>query len=463
MELALPNDVFIRADGVYLVGGSVRDLLCHRQPTDYDIVVADNPKDYAEQLAQRLNGRLVLLGKKTFPLYRVVTPLFAVDVTPLDGDQIASDLLKRDFTINALALELVSGNIIDTTGGLLDMEKGVVRMVSPDAFQKDPVRLVRAFRMAARFGFSIEAATMEAISRHAVAIQNCAGERVWAELAIILANPNSFHQLRKMGQYRLLMTLFPEIEALQGCRQNRFHSADGYTHTLLAFNAMETLLIQPDRYLPHHGNEWSRLLSQEHRVLLKLAILLHDIGKPIQRTTDADGQAHFHDHANVGAQMAASVFQRLRLPKRHAKWAEFIIAQHQRPLDLFLTQRQGGSNSKAVGRFLRICGDRTPYLILHAMADHMGKKIADHRIHRARMDFFKQLWTTYVETTLQPSKTPLMRGAELMAKFNLSPSPLVGTLLRGIEEARLAGSIKDRQGALVWVTAYLKQKGMLPE
>ncbi len=458
MKLPLPTDIVIPAPEAYLVGGAVRDIICGRHPMDLDIAVADDPKGYAQRLAARCNGHAVVIGNREFPLYRVVNGPLVIDVTPLKGGKIARDLMDRDFTINALACNLADGDLIDAGGGLTDLKQGLVRMVSSHAFENDPVRLVRAFRMAACFDFEIETATAAAISTHAAFLQHSAGERIWAELAMILACTQSVKALQQMAQCGLLHVMLPELMALKGCRQNQDHGIDVYGHTLLALDALESIWAGSHKHFSEQAVAVAKTLSRKKRVLLKLALLLHDIGKPSQRTTDASGKVHFYGHAAIGARMAQSIFERLRLPKRHAQWVRQIIDHHQRPLDLYLGQQHGGPSKKALGKFLRQSGAAAPSLILHAMVDNMGKKPGHHRHCTARILFFEQLLDAYLKTAAQREAPPLIDGKDLMATFDLYPSPLLGSLLRGIQEARLAGTITHRQQALDWVEAYLNQR-----
>jgi poly(A) polymerase len=306
--------------------------------------------------------------------------------------------------------------------------------------------------------FDIEAATAAAIATHANMIQRCAGERIWTELALILACPNSFGQLYKMAHSGLLNAIFPELGPLKGCRQSEPHHLDVFEHTLLAYQALEALLAHPTRHLSGPAAGFATALPKEHQVLLKLALLLHDIGKPGQRTTDAAGKVHFYGHAGAGAQLAGPIFKRLHLSRRHANWVEGVIGQHQRPLALYVAQSRNGLRPKAIGKFLRVGGAITPHLIVHAMADNLGKNPTNHHHHLAPMAFWEQLLNAYFATAAPPGAPPLLGGHDLMAAFGLTPSPLLGTLLRGIEEARLAGTIGNRQQALEWVERYLKEK-----
>ena len=181
MILPIDTNVFPQKKGVYIVGGSIRDLLCGRTPIDYDLAVTTAPDRFARSLASRTAGHVVEFGKHGHTILRVVTGDDYFDIMPLNGESIEDDLHRRDFTINALALELSYGNLIDPTGGRRDLAAKNVRMVDRDAFRNDPVRLLRAYRMAATFDFTIDKDTEAAISQDADLIRKSAAERIREE------------------------------------------------------------------------------------------------------------------------------------------------------------------------------------------------------------------------------------------------------------------------------------------
>lgn len=165
------SNIFPKTKGAYIIGGSIRDLLLGRTPADYDVAVLGNPEKFANHVALQTNGHLVEMGKPGQMIIRVVAENHIVDISPVNGLTIEDDLNQRDFTINAMAYDLSTGKIIDVLGGLQDLEKKKVKMVSKQIFKKDPIRLLRAFRMGACLGFDIEPQTSSAIAREATIIQ----------------------------------------------------------------------------------------------------------------------------------------------------------------------------------------------------------------------------------------------------------------------------------------------------
>lgn len=186
--------------GMYLVGGSLRDCLLGKSPKDYDLVVRHDPQKTARRIAGRVHSRPVTLGKDRKRIIRVVAKGYTIDIASLHGHSIEENLRGRDFTINAMAYDMASHRIIDISHGLQDLENKRIRMVSGQVFRSDPVRLLRAFRLAAVLGFDIDPATSATIVENALHIKRAAGERIKAELMQILAVADSFSTIDRMAE-----------------------------------------------------------------------------------------------------------------------------------------------------------------------------------------------------------------------------------------------------------------------
>lgn len=455
MNLFLPSHWLLSHPEAYLVGGSVRDYLLGRHPVDLDVTVIGDAPAYAEALARKIQGHLVVLGKGRFSLYRIVNGVQTIDVTSAKGTTIASDLHDRDFTVNSLACRLSDGAILDHVGGLSDIRDKRIHMVSDGIFNADPIRLLRAHRMATCLGMRISSKTRHAIRNHIQRIRQSAGERIWSELQLIFVQNNSYAQIEEMADSGLLEAIFPELGELKGCLQNHFHQTDVWQHTLLTYQAAEALLTHRKGALPSKGRDFITSMTDEMKVLLKMACLLHDIGKPLCRTQDSSGQTHFHGHATMGTHPVRRICRRLRMSSRHSRWIERTVKHHQWPLNLFLSRRKTPLNSRALGRFLRRCGSLTPYVLLHAMADCMGKAVHPGENHLEYIDFIRKTMEVYFEKASQPNRPPLLNGNDLQKAFALPPSPLIGKLLRRIEEARLSGAIDTRDQALQLVADFM--------
>lgn len=444
----------------YLVGGSVRDLILGRQPADYDIVVDQDAQGVADLIAARLGARSISLGHGANAIHRVATKTVCVDTAAMRGADLCSDLIARDFTINAMACSLEHGDIIDPTDGRSDLNNRIVRMVAAHAFDDDPLRLIRAYRLAAELDFAIDVKTRSAITERCLRIQEPAGERIWNELKRIMATPASHTHITDMAATGILEALFPELHALRTCHQNQFHTHNAWDHTLSAYRALEAVMSKPSKWLPESALGFVQSMDQSHRVILKLAILFHDIGKPDTAHTDRKGIIHFHGHPDRSARLAEGICQRLRLSRKLTDGVVSIVRHHDDPLALFLLrQRDGNVSPRAVGRFFRKNAPLSLHLLIHALADELGK--GDHRVslEETPAAFIISLLKLYLEDIHPRMERPaLVTGSDLMDHFGLTPSPLIGRLLEAVEEAYLAGDLRNRQEALDLVRDLLENK-----
>lgn len=442
----------------WLVGGAVRDILLGETPLDLDIVSADNAFQYAQELASKLDTISIKLGKDPHTIYRIVSPEFVFDVADLNGPSIKQDLYQRDFCINAIAWELPQGDMIDCTNGLKDIEKRMIRMVADTTFRRDPIRLLRAFRLACTLNFQIEKNTLAAIKKEAHLIKTAAAERIQTELLKILNTPNCTETIITMKTTGVLENILPEVTELERCHQNHHHDFDAYHHTIFALLALEkflgdlTLIFEQKQILLKTA-KFTR--KPEH---LKLAMLLHDIGKPTSRTITSDDQVHFYDHEKKSAQMADQVSRRLALSNIQRTYITSIIRYHLYPMLLFLEQQKGHLTQRAIIKLFRKTKAVSLDLLLHAAADFVGKKPSNDPI-KAASDFicFIQKILEYYHDYFEPAlkRPPFLTGKDLIKDFGLTPSPLFKIILDRIEEGRLTGQLGSKVDAIRWTKSFL--------
>jgi len=451
-----------RQPGVYIVGGTLRDLLLGHPPTDCDLVTTSDPLHYAHRLAAATGGKLVPLGKPGKMVYRVVTADLVYDICPVAGGSIETDLKRRDFTVNALALDVCNGRITDIAGGRADIRAGRIRMVSREALSADPLRMLRAFRIGAALGFSLEPSTMAAVSRLAGRITVSAPERIREELVKFFQTPASHTYLEQMAQSGLLFNIFPELKPLGDCRQNRHHRHDVWHHTLAAYGVLENLLSVKPRAEPKIWELVSATTIQGW--MLKFATLIHDAGKPATRTRAADGAFHFHGHQKMGGRLAAAIADRLRCSSSEKERLCFLVEHHMRPMQLFLLGERSRLTPRALARFFVRCGQRTPDILLLSLADHGGKETADAALPNAFSSFIIDLYERFRQEAGPRLQIRLpISGHDLVQELGLSPSPLFATILAEIRKALLTGEVTDRDSALALAARIARRReGGLP-
>jgi putative nucleotidyltransferase with HDIG domain len=437
---------------------------------DLDVLVPADGVRIARQLADRLGGAFyaldtvrdvgrVVLGKTTAGEQRIV------DVAAFQGDTLLDDLRGRDFTLNAMAVDLTRRipTLIDPTGGLGDLRAGCLRAVSPHSLQRDAVRTLRGVRLSAQFGFAIEPATAALIRAAAPALAGVSAERVRDELVRLLALPGTSTSVRMLDALGLLPVVLPELLPLKGLPQPH-RAVDGFEHTLQVLAELEHLLPPAGEpataHLPFREQLTSHLQvvlpgGLSRRLLLTVAALLHDVGKPATQSRTTDGAIHFYDHERIGADLASVVLGRLRFSRPAIGWAATVVRYHVRPLFL---SREPVVSRRAVHRFFRDAGAAGVDVVALSLADHppAGSHTGDPtgagllRTAGALLEG----WFERRAEVIAPR--PLLSGSELVRSFGLTPGPLVGKLQRELQEAQAAGELTTVAQAREWVRRRLQ-------
>ena len=445
-------DALPRQKGVFIVGGFLRDRLLGRTPTDVDVVVQDNPELFARKLATKLNSRVLAMGKPAHPMFRVVTKHHIFDISALQGSTIEEDLRRRDFTVNALAYEMFSARTIDVTQGLQDIRDGQIRQISTSIFRADPLRLLRAFRIAAQLSFQIEIHTQKTIQKEARLISEAAAERIRWELLGILEVSGTHKWLQKMADSGILFNILPEMAAMKGCSQNRHHAFDVFDHTIQTVRHMEILTAQnqsPDT----DPSPVTEAIHRRRQTRLKLAALLHDIGKPLTRQATRDDHIKFKGHASAGARMVADIGSRLRLSRAEMEHAVKMVQYHLRPLLLFKAKNKGTLTQRGITRFFMKTHEDTRDILLLSLADMRGKQAPEHKWESRFEQFVTELTQQYDTQFRSALEVPsLISGHDLIHLLHLTPSPLFKQVLARTRECQIAGNITTRKEALKFAT-----------
>jgi tRNA nucleotidyltransferase/poly(A) polymerase len=458
MKLPIDTDIFPEKAGVYVVGGPIRDLLSGRKPFDYDLAIRQDTELFARRLAAKTSGHVVKLGKHEFKMMRVVAKDHFFDIMPLSGDDIISDLHSRDFSINAMAMEVSSGNLIDPLGGQADLAAKKVRMVSREVFRHDPLRLVRAYRMAAAFDFSIDKDTKAAIAADANLIQESAGERIREELFKILQSIKSHVYLSMMAQSGLLFSVFPEFLQLNQLRLNPGDPRTVFEQTLDSYHHLEKRLNPDDEFMRSSGVHFKDGYATRS-MLLKWSLLFHDLGIPPTNQSAAKAEKSDHNaRAAASAATAQKICKRLRFSRRQTETIELIILQYFKPYVLFRDHKNNEPIEKAFIRFFLDCGDITPEALMLALADFMGKN-DPHAVEGPQFEaFIGSLIRRYYTLLLPRAALPApISGQDLINEFGMKPSAKFKHILSRVEEERLAKDAYTREEALKLVKDLLER------
>jgi tRNA nucleotidyltransferase/poly(A) polymerase len=469
---------FVLEQGVeaYLVGGCVRDALLRRSSHDLDFVVLGRALAVARRVANHFDAAFYALdaerdtGRVIFREDEGEEP-FYVDFAAARGGSLTADLALRDFTINAIAVRLDGAQVVDPHHGRVDLSAGLLRAVSDRAFRNDPLRTMRGVRLAAELGFEIEPHT-EALLRQAVPLLvDVSTERTRDELSKLLAPTGAANSLRRLSELGLLAILLPDVEAMRGVAQPPPHQLDVFEHTLEAVRWMEEIVVavQPGRQaalaalglsalsrFPLTAHLAERTSDERTRaVILKLAALLHDVGKPAARTVETNGRIRFLTHEQRGKDMAGLALTRLRFSVQEVRLVQTVVANHMR--SMFMSVR-GRVSRRAIYRFFRDTGEAGVDVALIALADHRavwGAALEPERwAHLVEVvTLLLTHWYEQRERTIAPPK--LISGHDLMARFDLEEGPRIGDLLEAVREAQAMGQVHTREEALDWVAQSL--------
>lgn len=451
--------------GLYLVGGAVRDHLLARVPKDIDLACRD-ARTVARHLARERSAVVVPLEKKPDePCYRVVDRQNSdnyIDIAELRGDTIQADLQQRDFTINAIAVAIEQGGslgpVIDPLHGRDDLENRVVRVTRSQALVSDPLRMLRAPRLAAELDFTIDGTTLTGMRENTGRITGVSWERITAELLKLFTTPHSSDFVRMLDELQILQTLFPEIIPMKGCAQNSFHHLDVWAHSLAVLENCEHILNDLEQFFGEVAAHVRENLQCQNRVpLLKLAALLHDIGKPGTRdTSPATNAITFYRHDIAGEKMVAALLDRMRLSKKDQLYVSTLVAQHLHVLNL---SRPDVKQTTKMRWFRRLGHDSIP-LILLGMADVKGTlgPQSDEASRTSHLNWSRAAVAEYFTTIKKKlEQKDLISGRDLLA-MGMAPGPALGAVLSQVRDARDAGQVTDRAGALRYAQQLLAGK-----
>jgi poly(A) polymerase len=448
----------------WIVGGAVRDELLGRPVRDVDVAVAGDPRDAAREQADRVGGPVFRLSE-AFGAWRVIDRNNGrvFDFAPLQGETIEEDLARRDFTVNAMARAAVpeqlaaapipGGDLIDPLGGRADLEARTLRVLGPQAYERDPLRPLRLARFAAELGFTPDPETERLTAAAAPRVAEAAGERVFTELRRLVIADGALAGLELADRLGLLRAVLPELAELHDVEQSRYHHLDVYDHTL------EVLARQIELEGRLHVFFGARDAVRLHRVLaepladeltgaqaLRFGALLHDVGKPATRAVRPDGRVTFIGHDALGERMVRSLCRRLRTSERLARFLEGLTRHH---LVLGFLVHERPLDRRQVYRYLALTSPVEVEVTLLSCADRLATK--GRRADEAtgpHLELAAELMHAALDWREHGPPPVPVRGDDLARELGIVPGPELGRLLALLAEAAYAGEIENREQAV---------------
>jgi len=445
---------------IYLVGGFLRDLILgkDKQEFDLDFTLKRDSIKFARLISRDLKGGFVVLDKER-GCARVVHNkngrIFTLDFADFRDNTLEKDLRLRDFTINALAMDVnkisakkkFSEIIIDPYNGLGDLKKGVIEMTSKVSFQDDPLRIVRAFSLAGILDFKIEAKTLNKIKKEKDKVPTVAYERIRDEFFKILELDNSIKHLKLMDRYKVLEKIIPHINVMRNVKQGGYHHLDVWNHTLETILQLERIFQELDDNIDIKNYlEEEIVLKRSRKSLMKLGALLHDIGKP-KAKMQKDGKTMFYGHERIGKEITENIAGLLKISTREKDALEKMIFWHLRPGYLAETNMP---TQRAVFRYFRDSGEEGVSILLLSLADQRATRgpLTDPVQRRRHEKLIKELIQRYFDKQKEKPFVRLIDGNDLIKKLRLKPSPDFSKILREVEETQAEGLIKTKNQAL---------------
>jgi len=468
----------------YLVGGFIRDLCLKRDTADIDIALAADVLEVAPRLADALGSRFIRLDEAN-KVGRVVVKdkkapsgdRWQLDFAAFEGS-IEQDLARRDFTVDAMAVDLdglAKGDVslIDPFNGRADLKDRIIRAVSDTAFSSDAARLLRAARLAAELDFTIDSRTEALIKQNCQLITAVAGERLREEMLRLLAVPDSAQSLFHLDELGLLSAIFPEMAVAKGVGQPKEHFWDVFEHSLKTVAAVDFILHQ-GRW-EYYGEQalaavpWSEALARHfarpvsagstRRSLLKLAALLHDVAKPQTKALTEDGRTRFLGHGKEGAAIAAEILGRLRFSGKEIKLVEIMIKHHLRPGQM---SQEEMPTRRAIYRYFRDCGEAGIDILYLSLADHLATRgpnldLTGWQEHACLVEY---VMAQHAEQEKLVAPAKLVSGHDLINVFNMKPGPRMGQFLEAVREAQASGELATREEALAFIRERLETEAV---
>jgi putative nucleotidyltransferase with HDIG domain len=469
---------------LYIVGGAVRDILLGFPLHDIDFVMPENPFNLAKRLAKRLDVGFFVLDDERHTARVVfedqIGHIFPLDFVEFTGTNLTEDLLNRDFTLNAMAISLDDlDQVIDPLDGRVDLEKRMLRACSPHALLNDPVRVLRAIRLAQQFTFTYAPGLERDMQIAAAQLPKTSYERQRDEFFRILAGPDpaeGLSECRRLGVFETLLPPLIDLEAIPASPphhlpliEHTLQTVDHYHHLVTDLTSDQTADAGGDKYRQQAQQQLGKFCGalsayfaeeitpgRSKAALAYFSALLHDIGKPLAVKVGEDELLHFNNHAVVGADLARRMAKRLQLSNAESDWVERMVFNQMHLLALIAA----GSppDRRSIYRFYKKTGETGVAIAVQALADTLATygSDLDQSLWGTAVSVVESMlsgWFEQRETTVSPS--PLLDGHDLQRIFGVTPGKHIGRLLGQLVEEQASGNIKTKDEAQDYVRQHL--------
>jgi len=457
----LPYLASLELGEIYIVGGYLRDYFLGEVAEDIDFITSADPEAVAMEVASKWDGKGFSLHEQE-RMHRVVIDKGerrrTLDFSPIKGMSVEEDLSYRDFTINAMAIEVdrladeklrLPRDLIDKHYGWRDLSRGILRECSNESFLMDPVRLVRALRFRHMLGLEYEERTLNHMKKYAPLITKVPGERITVELMETLVFPETSRIFAELEATGLLQYVFPDLTNTVGLEQNAYHHLDVWLHTLLTLEELDRLLAGAGGEFPLYAErieEWMQQNLQDlqpRSSFLRLAALYHDAGKSKTLTRDVSGRIHFYSHQRHSQDAVESLTERLRLSRKASDYLLNTVGKHM-DIGLAVSER---ITDRQIRKIIARLGDELVDVILLSTADRCATRgpLSSPEELEGYVSVCNRLMEAYWREKDLP---PLLGGRDIMEELGLPEGPAIGEILKEVRVAQLEGALESRDDAL---------------
>jgi len=473
------------AKETYLVGGVIRDLFFDRNNHDYDVVVKTNSIPFSRKIADTLGGDFYVLDKER----QIARILFEengsqalIDVAMMAGGSIKTDLLQRDFSMNAMAVDIHSPSVlIDPCNGVKDIEKKELHPCSKNAFQNDPVRTIRAVRFSQQFLLRISEESDDLLRNAVPGLIDISGERKRDEFVKIFESPNWKNSIMMLMDYGILGILFPDINMFYQVKLSPPHIYNAIDHTLMVVHFCEQLLWMIEDQLDKTENAQLRkvkplmasfqqplleyfnnplLKDRDIRTMLLFAGLFHDIGKARIQPVWKNERYHFPEHAKLSGEILSNTMQSMGFSNKEINFCKRVVQNHMKLSSLYEASTK--TNPLKIHKFFKRTGPAGVLTILLHMADVLatyGETITPVRWDQA-ISFAGDVLDAYFHHNTEIIEPPvLITGTELIQSYNIAEGKEIGLFLEKISKAQVKGNVQSKADAHAFIQQELKRNG----
>ena len=450
------NEILKNFDNeIYLVGGYVRDYLMGLESHDRDLIVMDeDAKSFSLKLTDLLSATFVSLDEEN-KIFRLVMPdkINYIDITNPVGGTLEKDLMRRDLTMNSIAVNLKTGKFFDISGGISDIKNKTIRHVADENFADDPLRLLRVYRFQALYGFEIASDTIEAVCKYSKLILNPSVERINYELLRLFGGKFAHKALENMDKTWLLEEIFSFVKELKKVPPNSHHHLDLFHHSVETVKQIQQIYEKSSDNVKKHLDLFD-FGGHSRLAHLKLAGFMHDIGKFSTWTIEENNRHRFIKHDDVGSKMAFKMLKNMHFSNKQAEYVSKMIKNHIYPSSVMASPE---ITDKIMMRYLRKMEDDYIDVIILAMADRLsarGPEITDDVIEKNLNSLIRLLnFCLEKEKALEPLPK-LLDGNEVCKLLNIPPSKKLGVVLNALHEAQISGDVITKEHAENFVKSY---------